>query len=137
MTRDLSHLDDLVEGQDRGAECVIIHPVTGEALPDLVFTIVGPDSDTARRARLKLQDELLQYRGTPSAEDQLRLATEELARKIIGWRVTSDGKPLEFTHTNVVRIIGKFQFIREQLEAFAQNRTPYFARTPFVEEATE
>jgi hypothetical protein len=134
---DLAHCDDLVEHQDRGADCVIVHPVTGAPMPDLVFTIAGPDSDTQRRAKLKLQDELLHYRGVVPAEDQLRMSIEQLARCVVGWKVTSDGKPLEFTHTNVVRILTKFAFIREQVEAFAQNRKPYFARTPFLEEALD
>lgn len=46
---DLAHIDDLIEHQDRGTDLVIIHPVTGERMPDIVLTIAGPDSDTARR----------------------------------------------------------------------------------------
>jgi hypothetical protein len=131
---DLAHLDDLVEGQDRGAECAIVHPVTGEMMPDLVFIVAGPDSDVQRRARLKLQDELYAFRGRVPADDQDRLQVEYLARIVVGWRVKQDGKELPFSFTNVVRIINKFRFVRQQLEAFADDRTPYFARTPFIEE---
>ncbi len=135
MPRDLAHLDDLVETQDCGAELTIVHPVTAEPMKDIVFIVAGPDSDVQRRARLKLQDELLTYRGAPSAEDQLRMTIEQLARCVVSWRVTSDGKELPFTHTNVVRLLTKFVFIREQVEAFAQSRAPYFARTLFEEDA--
>lgn len=134
---DLAHLDDLVEGQDRGAECAIVHPATGEEMPDLVFIVAGPDSDVQRRARLKLQDELLAYRGRVPAEDQERLAIEQLARFVVGWRVKQDGQDVPFSHTNVVRILRKFRFIRDQVEAFAESRVHYFARTPFIEEAAE
>jgi hypothetical protein len=133
MPHDLAALDDLVAHQDRGADCLIVHPVTDEPMPDLVFIVAGPDSDVQRRARLWLQDELYAYCGRIPAEDQDRLAIEQLARFIVGWRVKQDGKDLPFSHTNVVRVLTKFRFVREQVERFAEDRTPYFARTPFVE----
>jgi hypothetical protein len=132
---DLAALDDLVEHQDRGAELVIHHPVTGDPMPDLVFIIAGPDSDVQRRARLKLQDELLAYRDRPPAEDQERLSIEHLARCVVKWRVKQDGEALPFTFTNVVRVLTKFPFVREQVEAFAASRTAYFLRITNAVEA--
>jgi hypothetical protein len=134
---DLAHLDDLVEGQDRGADLVAKHPVTGESMPDIVLTIAGPDSDTARRARLKMQDELMAYRGhRPPASDYDRMDIDRLARCVVGWRVKRDGKDEPFSFTNVVRLLTTMTFIREQAEAFAASRVPYFLRAPFVEEQT-
>lgn len=126
---DLAHFDDLVEGQDRGADLQIRHPVTGEIVPDMVFVVAGPDSDTQRRARIKFSDELLAFRGTPPADELNRMEIERLARCVVSWRVTRDGNPVEFTHTNVIRLITNFTFIKEQLEAFAASRVPYFMRT--------
>lgn len=132
---DLSHFDDMVEGQDRGAELVIKHPVTGDDVPDVVLIVAGPDSDVQRRARLKFNDELMAYRGKPPADDLDRLETERLARCVVGWRVKRDGKDVEFTFTNVVRLLTGFAFVREQLDAFAASRVAYFIRTPLIEDA--
>ena len=118
-THDLSALDDLVAYQDRGADCVIHHPVTGEPMPDVVFVVAGPDSDTQRRARLSTSDALLAYRDRPSAEDQERLAIEQLSRCVVGWRVKQDGQEVPFSFTAVVNLLRKFQFIREQVDVIA------------------
>lgn len=126
---DLAHLDDLVEQQDRGSEFTIKHPVTGEPMPEVILTVVGPDSNTARLARIKLSDELMAFRGKPPADELDRIEIDRLARCVIGWSVKRDGKPVEFSFTNVVRLLTDKQFVREQVEAFSQSRVPYFMRT--------
>lgn len=126
---DLAHIDDLVEHQDRGAALTIVHPVTGERMRDIVLTIAGPDSATARQARIKYSDELMAFRNRPPADELERIEIERLARLVIGWDVKRDGKPVEFLFSNVVRLLSSAQFIREQVEMFSQNRAPYFART--------
>lgn len=126
---DLAHFDDLVEHQDKGADLQIRHPVTGEIVPDMVFIIAGPDSDTQKRARIKFSDDLMAFRSTPPADELNRMEIERLARCVVGWRVTRDDKPVEFSFTNVVRLLTNFTFIKEQVEAFAASRVPYFMRT--------
>lgn len=125
---DLAHVDNLVEPQDRGADLVITHPVTGERMADIVLTIAGPDSDTARRARIRLSDELMAFRNRPPADELERIEVERLARCVIGWKVTRDGKPVEYSFSNVVKLLTSVQFVREQVEQFSQNRAPYFMR---------
>ena len=126
---DLAHFDDLVEHQDRGADLVVVHPVTGERMPDVVLTIAGPDSDTARRSRIKFSDELMAFRNRPPADELERMEIERIARLVIGWKVKRDGKPVEFSFTNVVKLLTGLHFVREQVEQFSQNRAPYFLRT--------
>lgn len=126
---DLAHFDDLVEPQDRGADLVVVHPVTGERMPEIVLTIAGPDSDTARRSRIKFSDELMAFRNRPPADELERMEIERLARLVIGWKVTRDSKPVAFISTNVVRLLTSLQFVREQVEQFSQSRAPYFLRT--------
>lgn len=126
---DLAHIDDMVEAQDRGAELTIVHPVTGEKMPDIVLTVAGPDSKIARRARLQHSDELMAFRHRPPAEELERMEVEQLARLVIGWKCTRDGKPVDFNFTNVVRLLNSARFIREQVEAFSQKRDIYFLRT--------
>lgn len=125
---DLAHFDDLVEHQDRGADLVVVHPVTGERMQDVVLTIAGPDSDTARCARVRFSDELMSFRNRPPADELERMEVERLARLVIGWRVSRDGKPVGFSFTNVVRLLTSLQFIREQVERFSQDRAVYFMR---------
>jgi hypothetical protein len=126
---DLAHVDNLVESQDRGAELTIVHPVTGEKMTDIVLTIAGPDSKTARRARLQYSDELMSFRHRPPAEELERMEVEQLARLVIGWNVKRDGKSVDFNFTNVVRLLTSARFIREQVEAFSQKRDVYYMRT--------
>lgn len=127
---DLAQLDDLIEGQDRGAEMTAKHPVTGDPMPDIVLIIAGPDSDTARRARLKMQDELMAFRGRPPADEYDRMDIDRLARCVVGWRVKRDGKDVEFSFTNVVRLFKAMTFLREQADKFAESRVAYFLKVP-------
>lgn len=124
---DLAQLQDLVEGQDRGAELTIKHPVTGEPT-DIVLTIAGPDSDVQRRARLKMQDELYAFRGRPPADDYDRMDIDRLARCVVSWRVKRDGQDVPFTFSAVVKLLHEFTFIREQADQFAASRVDYFLR---------
>ncbi|MCO5131201.1 MAG: hypothetical protein M9932_11620 [Xanthobacteraceae bacterium] len=124
---DLVACDDLVAYQDRGADCVITHPVTGETM-DIVFVVAGPDSDTQRRARLATTDALMAYTGRPPAEEQERLAIEQLARCVVDWRVKQDGVEVPFSFSAVVRLLRKFRFIREQVDAFAASYEPYLPK---------
>lgn len=129
MVCDLSTVDNLIEGQDRGADLVVKHPVTGEAM-DIVLTIAGPDSDVQRRARLKMHDAFYAYRGNPPAADLETLNTERLARCIVGWRVKRGGVDVPFTFTAAVKLLTDARFVRDQVEKFAESRVDYFLRLP-------
>lgn len=131
---DLAHFYDLVEGQDRGAELVIKHPVTGEPISDVVLIVAGPDSDVQRRARLKFEDDLLAFKARPPADELDRMHVSRLARCVVGWRMKRDGQDVEFSFTGVVRLLTTFAFIREQVDAFANSRVAYFLRTPFEDQ---
>lgn len=115
-------LNDIVAHQDRGADLVIKHPVTGEAT-DVVLTIVGPDSETARRARLQYEDELYAFRGRPPASEIERMYLDRLARLVVRGNL---GEGATFSHSNVVRFLTEHTYAREAVDAFAQSRVPYF-----------
>lgn len=120
---DLAHLQDLVEGQDRGAELIVKHPVTG-ALTDIVLTIAGPDSDVQRRARLMMQDEMMAFRGRPPAGEYERMDLDRLARCVVAWR----GMDAPFSFSAVVKLFKDVPFVREQVEEFSKSRVDYFLR---------
>ncbi len=125
---DLAHLDDLVAYQDRGAELIVKHPVTGESMPDVVLIIAGPDSDTAKRARLAFEDAKYAFKDRPTASDIDRMYIDFLAGCIVGWRLKRDGSDVPFSFSAAVAVLQKYQFIREQVEQFANSRTAYFLR---------
>jgi hypothetical protein len=77
-----------------------------------------------------MQDELMAFRGHPPAHDYERLEIERLARCVVGWRVKRDGKAVEFSFTNVVRLFTAMTFLREQADKFAASRVAYFLRAP-------
>lgn len=127
IPNDLAACEDLVAHQDRGAECQIVHPVDGTPL-DITLIVAGPDSDTQRRARLETTDALMAFAGRPPASEQERLAVEQLAKCVVSWRVKQDGQDVPFSLTAVVRMLTRFAFVREQVDAFAASRAPYMPR---------
>lgn len=132
MASDLSALDDLVAGQDRGADLVIKHPVTGESM-DMILTVAGPDSDVQRKARLQMQDELYAFKGRPPAAEYDRMDIDRLARCVVSWNVKRDGNVVPFALTNVVKLLREQESVRQQVEQFSQSRAPYFLRLPMEE----
>lgn len=131
---DLADLYNLVEPQERGAEMTVIHPVTGEPMPDIVFIVAGPDSTVQRKARLQFSDELLALRRAPTADEREKIETEMMARCVIGWRVKQGGESIPFSFFEVLKLIRKFEFIRQQLDGFAAQRSPYL---PAIKRATD
>lgn len=125
---DLAHCEDMVEGQDRGADLTIVHPVTGERMPDVVLIVAGPDSAVQRRARIKFSDDLMAFRNKPPADELDRMEIERLARCVVGWRMKQDGKEKPFSFTAVVALLNNVGFIRDQVDTFAASRAPYFMR---------
>lgn len=116
-----------VADQDRGRECELIDPVTGDPT-GLKLWIVGPDSKTAHSARIAMTDELMERTrsdGTVSAEDRERARINSLARLVVRWEIIEDGKPLPFGHKNVVRLISAASWVEAQIDAFAANRAHF------------
>lgn len=106
--------------QDRGADLELIAPWDG-GKTGMVLTIVGPDSDTARRADLAMMDALSDMsddRGIVTAEQRQKAGIDALAKRVIRWQVEEDGKPVPLTHKAVVTLLG-VSWVRAQVDAFA------------------
>ncbi len=125
----MKSLDEIlanVADQDRGRECELIDPVTGEPT-GLKFWVVGPDSKTAHNARIAMTDELMDRTrsdGTVSGEDRERARLNSLARLITRWEVVENGKALTFDHKNAVRLLS-VSWVEAQIDAFASNRAHF------------
>ena len=117
-------IDANVRDQDKGRDLPILDPFSG-APTGMVFTIVGPDSDTARRARLALADELVEMAdadGRVSAENREKARRNCLAAHVLRWRgVLEGGKDVPFGHKNLLALL-KVQWIEMQVDTFAADR---------------
>lgn len=124
---DLNDMLANCEDQERGRVCTVLNPFTGEQT-DIRIWIVGPDSDTARKSRLRLSDEILEDShtdGTVSAENRERARINSLARLIKNWEFKQDGEVLPFTHKNAVQVLSSVQWLQLQVDAFAADRANF------------
>lgn len=119
-------LDDIrnnVIDQDRGRVLELADPFSGTPT-GIKLTIAGPDSDTQHRARIRLADELAEMAdadGRVTAEQREKARLNCLARCVLRWDATEDGKPVPFAHKAVVALL-KVQWVQQQVDAFAGDR---------------
>jgi len=113
-----------VADQDRGREFELLDPVEGKPTGIKIW-IVGPDSDTARRARLRLADELAEMAdadGRVSAENREKARHRCLAAHVLRWEITEEGQPVPFHTANVLRLL-RVHWVEQQIDAFAADRS--------------
>lgn len=115
-----------VADQDRGKEFELVDPVNGEPT-GIKLWIVGPDSETAHRARLALSDELVEVAdvdGRVTAEQRERARLNCLARHVLRWDVIEAGKAVPFNTANLLRLL-RVHWCHEQVDGFAANRAAH------------
>lgn len=123
----LNEIVSLSADQERGKWFELADPVTGEPT-GLRLKVVGPDSDTARKNRLLLADEIADLaaedgRVTAEARERARIAS--LARYVIDWEVREDEAPVPFNHANVVRLLKAGAWVQAQVDAWAGDRAAF------------
>lgn len=119
----LSDILNNATDQDKGRELDLVDPFTGEPT-GIKFWIVGPDSDTARRATLALSDELVELAdddGRVSAENREKARINALAKHVLRWDVNEDGKPVPYNTKNLLTLL-RVNWVQEQVDGFAGNR---------------
>ncbi len=120
-------LDDILANaadQDRGAELELLDPVSGVGT-GIKFRVAGPDSDTQRRARLALADELADVAdadGKVTAEQRETARLRMLARCVLGWTIEEGDKPVPFSQANVIRTLRAALWVQAQVDSFAADR---------------
>lgn len=115
-----------ISDQDRGREFELADPVEGTPT-GIKLWIVGPDSETAHRARLALADELAEMadaEGKVTAEQREKARLNCLARHVIRWKIEEDGKPVPFNTKNLLRLL-RVHWAQEQIDAFAADRAAH------------
>lgn len=122
-------LDDIlanVADQDRGRDFELIDPVSGEKT-GIKFRVAGPDSETQRRSRLALSDELAEVAdidGRVTAEQREKARLNSLACCILGWEIIEGGHSVAFSTKNVLRIL-RVEWVRDQVDRFASDRAAF------------
>ena len=123
-------LDDIISDiadQERGQEFEIVDPVEGKPT-GIKFRLAGPDSETQRKARLRLADDLTEMadeNGRVTAENRERARIASLARCVLGWTIKEAGSPVPFNHANVVRVLSAALWLQQQVDAFASDRAAF------------
>lgn len=116
-----------VADQDVGRMLELVDPVDGTPT-GLKFWIVGPDSETQRRARLAMMDELADMArpdGTVSAEHRETARIQCLARCVVRFEVIENGAALPYSQQMVVRMLRIGTWIQSQIDAFAADRANF------------
>jgi hypothetical protein len=121
---DLSDALCNVADQDKGRWLDVLDPWSGKPI-GMRFLIAGPDSGAQRRARITMMDELAEAAGPEGsvsfeARENARIGC--LARCVLGWEIEDEGKPLPYSHKNVVRVLKGVQWVQAQVDAFAGDR---------------
>lgn len=115
-----------VADQDKGRELELVDPFEGKPT-GVKLWIVGPDSDTARRASLRLADELAEYAdisGRVSAEHREKARLSCLAAHVLRWNAEEEGKAVPFSTANLLRIL-RVSWVAAQVDAFAADRSNF------------
>lgn len=125
---DLAQFDAAVAKQEEG----ILVPILGmDGKSSLGFSIrvAGPDSKRAKGAQEELADELIE------SENLTRLQAREvadrgfryLAKVTMGWEpaIVLDGQEMIYSEENAEKLYRRFNFIREQVDRAAGNRTRF------------
>lgn len=120
----LSEIESASEDQDRGRWLDLADPWTGK-LTGIRLRIAGPDSATQARAQLSLADELaaaINDDGKVPAHEREAARLRCLARCVLAWEVSEEGKPVPFTFGNVLRLLKAAKWVQAQVDAFAGDR---------------
>lgn len=115
------------EDQEKGREFELADPFSGKPT-GIKLRVAGPDSETQRKARLKMVDELAALsdeEGRPSADAREKVRVATLARCVLGWDIKEDGEPVPFNHANVLRLLHAAQWVQVQVDDFAGNRQAF------------
>ena len=118
------------QDQDRGRDFDLLDPVSGKPT-GITLRVVGPDSATQARARLQMADALaaaVDPDGMIPAADREKIRLDTLARCVVGWQITENGEPVPFNHASVVRLLKAAQWVQQQVDGFASDRTPFRGR---------
>lgn len=124
---DLTEIYNNLADQEKGHEFELLTPETGEPT-GIKMRIAGPDSQIARRARLKLVDDLADVAddyGKITAESREKARIASLAAYVLDWNLQEEGKALPCNQQNIIHILTNILWLQVQVDSFASDRLVY------------
>lgn len=124
---DLTQFADLIPAQEEGIVVDILHPVTGDPI-GMSVQVAGPDSERARKARQAVMNANMRSNAAsrPKANELEESQRKVIAKSVISWiGVELDGKELDCTTDNVIKVFADYPFIYEQVSGAAANRAGF------------
>ncbi len=116
-----------ITDQDRGRWLDVVEPWDGKPI-GVRLLIAGPDSDTQRKARVEMMDNLAEAadtEGKVSFETREKLRVFCLARCVLNWDIAAAfGLDLPFGQAAVVKIL-QFGWLQQQADEFAGDRSKF------------
>lgn len=113
--------------QDRGRWMEAVDPFDGKPL-GLRLLIAGPDSETQRKARVAMMDDLAEAAdadGKVSFERREKARIDCLARCVVNWDVAADfGLDPQFGFAAVVKLLN-IAWLQQQADDFAGSRANF------------
>lgn len=114
---------DTVGAAEKGMDYVVLD--LDECETDVVVSVIGVGSRIFKQAKQKIdnQEALYEKRGKKMDEDTSNeLWVELLAKCTKGWKnVEEDGKQVEFSYDNAVRMYSTYPFLRNQILSAIHN----------------
>lgn len=116
---------DVVSAAEMGAEVILRHPGTDEPL-DIKFKVVGKDSKRVYNALRVVGNRRL---NSNTRETLDKIEADGIALLVactVGWEnLQEDGEDVPFTPEAAQRIYKEYKWIREQVDAFVQDRANF------------
>jgi predicted glycosyl hydrolase (DUF1957 family) len=137
---DLGNLDFSKQAEE-GAWLHLEHPTTGDPLETegspVRVLLLGRDSAAYRKAAHKAQDARLKAaaRGAAgarglTAEVLERESIRVLAACVVDWEgIVVDGEALEYSHAAAVELLERFDWIKQQVDAFVEDRANFLGES--------
>jgi len=114
---------------DTGAIMQVMYDGTYDPIKGMTVTLKGTDSAFYRKGKLKKEqaiiDRQINSKGKAKidAEKLYEDSIEDLATMTVSWSgFEEDGKPIECTAKNAARVYEEYSFIKEQVQAFVNER---------------
>lgn len=129
---DLSALDTR-KGADGGFDLQLKHPGTGETLAGWVVRVRGYDSAAYQEILREHQRRRLERSRAKriTVEELEAESLEAAAVLLVGWpdNFNLDGQPFAWSEANARTLLGRFPWIREQVETGAADRGNFLPRS--------
>jgi hypothetical protein len=123
-----------LELKDQGVWMNVMHPVTGQEIPNARILLLGFDSDEVQKSIRENQNARIKLLGRRSSRTKAAEIMEQERMNVIiaatiGWEmegVLLDGKPFPpFSKDAARRVYDRFPWLKEQVEEFVNDRANF------------